>query len=617
VPALRTGYQHDHRQDRALTPMTPTDVPARRPAYIEEFLQRRPEHLREFYAAIIDALMPRYHISTTGIAHKPAVGQKAIPFCSLFRVKAMVRTPKSKLWSRVIELIDPDGELVECIISAGTITGKPRDAVSRLADYGLQVYNDHNVRDISHILNNWPVPKDSRLTLIDKVGWTADRHAFILPSGRVMTRKGAPQKYQYGGDKFGEELGSLTEWREGIASLANGNINLVFGIALGFSTALISFTQLNTLVFHIFGKTSQGKTLVLRVALSVWPKVADEVNTWTGTGNGLEGEILKSNNILLGLDELRADSTPELPEVAYRFSNKSGKSRAKVDGKAQDRETQKTNVISSGEYSFMETLKQLGATPTGGQRVRMLDIPAKGKYGIFDDLHGSPTPDAFVTQLENTLSDVSGPPSTAFIERLLEMPQDELQKALDVERAAHTQDLNEYLGIVSGDSETSEIRRVIRSYALISVAGEWATRWGLTGWEPGTASAAVKEVAYRWLEEYQKMPSDQTEELERVRDYILDNEERFIDLACEKIAPNDDTPGYKDEQSFYILTQTFLKLTKDKKKALSALSKAGYLEKGGERNSHQTRLPPFVPKRPRAYRIRRDILDYEGQDDTP
>ncbi|MBU0642716.1 MAG: DUF927 domain-containing protein, partial [Alphaproteobacteria bacterium] len=194
--------------------------------------------------------------------------------------------------------------------------------------------------------------------------------------------QGGTEKIQSGGDIVGEELGSLTQWRAGVAALAKGNINMMFGISLGFSTALISFTKLNTLVFHLFGNTSQGKTLVLRTALSVWPKIGDEEKTWEGTGNGLEGEIVKSNNILLGLDELRADATPDLPEVVYKFANKPSKARGKKKGGAHDRETWKTNVISTGEYSFVDTLRQLGATPTGGQRVRMLDIPARGEYGV-------------------------------------------------------------------------------------------------------------------------------------------------------------------------------------------------------------------------------------------
>jgi putative DNA primase/helicase len=580
-----------------------------------EFIERRPEHLRDFYAALLDELPPEFSISTAGIKHRSGAN-RSTPFCTLFRVKAMVRTQKSKLWSRVVELIDPGGELVECILSAGTITGKPRDAVAKLSDHGLQVYNDYQLRAIAQLLRNWPVPSESRLTLIDKVGWTEDKDAFILTSGRVLTCPEAPKKYQFGGDRNGEELGSLPQWREGVATLAKRNINMAFGISLGFSTALVPLTNLNTLIFHIFRRTSQGKTLVLRTGLSVWPQVGEKIKTWEGTGNGLEGEIAKSHSILLGLDELRAEATPELPEVVYKFGNSSTKARGKKEGGAEDRKNWETNVFSAGEYSFVETLKQLGATATGGQRVRMLDIPAKGEYGVFDFLHGFDTSDAFVSQLENALDEASGPPGIEFVERLLEMTKDDLKKALDKDHTAHTQALNEHLGIVSGDDKTSEIRRVIKSFALISTAGEWATRWGLTGWKPGTASEAVKTIAHRWLDEYLRMPAHHSEELEKVRDFIVENEARFIKLVSGPVVPSQDTLGYQDDEFFYILPPTFVGLTKEKNKTLNALTDSGYLEKGGENKSLQTRLPSAVPRRPRAYRIRRSILEFQNNTET-
>jgi len=581
-----------------------------------EFLERQPEPLREFYSAIVRELPPEYKATTAGFQQRSQAGQRPTPFCTLFRVKAMVRTPKSKLWSLVVELIDPDGELVECILSAGTITGKPRDAVAKLSDHGLQVHNDYHLRTIAQLVRNWPVPPAARQTLIDRVGWTQDKAVFVLTSGHVLSPKGGSANYRFAGEANGEIIGDLMKWSKGVAALANGNTNMVFGIALGFSTALVPFTNLNTLIFHIFRRTSQGKTLVLRTGLSVWPKVGEEIKTWEGTGNGLEGEIAKSHSILLALDELRAEATPELPEVVYKFGNSSTKARGKKEGGSEDRGNWKNNVFSGGEYSFVETMKQLGATPTGGQRVRMLDIPAKGEYGVFDFLHGFDTSDAFVSQLERALDEASGPPGVEFVEQILEMTQDDLKKALDRDHTTHTQDLNEHLGIVSGDDKTSEIRRVIKSYALISTAGEWATRWGLTGWEPGTASAAVKTVAHRWLEEYLRMPAHHSEELEKVRDFIAENEGRFIKLVSGPVVPSEDTLGYQDDEFFYVLPPTFVGLTKAKNKTLSALTDSGYLEKGGEDKSLQTRLPSAVPRRPRAYRIRRSILEFQSNTET-
>lgn len=585
----------------------------------DSFLADLPDDQRDFYAEIFRYLPKGYHLSTKGISHTPGVGRPPVPFCSPFRVKQLVQEPSTKDWTRVVELLNPIGEIVDCVIPEGKLTGSPREAISLLSDRGLRVHNDREIAIILALVRNWEVSFDAHLTLIERVGWTSDRDAFILPTGRVIRRSGTSLKYSFGGDRNGKEIGDLKVWRERVASLAPGNPNLVFGIALGFSTALMPFTKLNTLIFHLFQATSRGKTLVLRTALSVWPKIGDEEKTWDGTGNGLEGEIAKSNNILLGLDELRAKSTPDLSEIIYKFANSSTKARGKKEGGPQNRETWKTNVISTGELSFVETLRELGATATGGQRVRMLDIPAEGTYGIFDVLHGFETGNAFVDGLEDVLDEAAGPAGAAFVEHLLDLPTKELKKVTRSAMGDYTQNLQEHLEIIADDEKSSEIGRVLKSFALVATAGEWATRWGLTGWEPGTAEEAVKTIARRWLDNRLRMPTHQSEELEAVRDYIAANDTLFIPLSAAKSTLGGDALGYQDDAFFYILPATFEGLVGDKTKVtktLNALVGGGYLEKGGENKSLQYRLPSVVPGRPRAYRIRRSILSFKETPET-
>jgi putative DNA primase/helicase len=588
-----------------------------------EFLKRQPEPLREFYSAIIHELPPEYRATTAGFQQRSQTGQRPTPFCTLFRVKALVRTPKVKLWSRVVELIDPDGELVECILSAGTITGKPRDAVAKLSDHGLQVHNDYHLRTIAQLIRNWPVPPAARLTLVDRVGWMPDRDAFVLTSGRVLTRKGTPKKYQFGGERSGEELGSLSRWRDNIAGLAIGNTNMVFGISLGFSTALLEFSELNTLIFHFFGKTSTGKTRVLLSALTVWPRTSKQAKTWAGTITGLEAEIAKSSGILMGLDELLHDATPELHAVIYRISNNNSKAKGKKEGGAQDRDNWSSGVISSGEYSFVDTLRKLGGIPTGGQGVRMLDIPAIGHHGIFDNLHGSTTGEDFVHRLDKSLRTNWGHAGAAFVERLLELEVEALRANLDADLRRHEIALQQHLSVIAGDEKSNEILRVLRSFALVATAGEWASDWGLTGWETGEAYAAVQRIAERWLDGRGRLPFEQSQTLKKVQEYLTVNEHRFTPLSDAGSRPDygNGGPVYQDETFIYLLPAALsymarkLEITKTKQ-VLDALTEGGFLETGGEDKSRQFKLPAVVPNRPRAYRIRRTILDFEGEDDT-
>lgn len=624
VAGVRPDYGHDHHNNIALPMMKPPTVPPVKGITRAEFLERQPEHLREFYAAIFNALSPQFVLSRGGIAHKPGHGQMSVPFCSPFRVKALVEASKSKHWSRVVELLNPKGELVECIIAEGSLTGRPRDAIATLSNHGLQVHNEYQIRVILDLVRNWPVPSEAYLTLIDRVGWTQGRDAFILTSGRVITRKGEAPRYRFGGEPSGKEIGSLALWRDHIGALAVGNTNMVFGISLGFSTALFEFTELDTTIYHLFAKTSEGKTRTLRSALTVWPRIGDKEKTWAGTINGLEAEIAASHNILLGLDELRGDATPDLPALIYRFANGASKARGRKEGGAKERETWRTAVLSTGEISFVDVVSKLGGMPTGGQGVRMLDIPATGHYGVFDALHGSETSDDFVARLDKAIRRAWGAAGAAFVEKLLELEEETLRDILETDVRRYEVALQRHLGVIPGDEKTSEIRRVLRSFALVATAGEWASDWGLTGWETGAAYAAAQTIAERWLHGRGRIPFEQTQTLKKVQEYLTINEQRFVPLsdAGSRREHGAGEPVYQDDTFIYLLPAALAHMARElaiteTEKVLEALTEGGFLERGGEDKSRQHRLPSVVPNRPRAYRIRRTILNFEGKDDTP
>lgn len=579
---------------------------------LADLLASAPEHQHGLYSDLHRSLPSHYSISHKGIARELPYGQKATPFCSPFRVQGQVKNPTTKLWSRVVELIDPAGDLATAIIPEGILTGKPREAIARLSDCGLRVFAEDEIRTILQLIRNWEVPDDAKLQLIDRVGWVPEKDAFALPTGRVLSRHGVKSKYSYGGPLGAKETGSLDLWRDQTASLSLGNPNLIFAISLGFSSALMPFTEQNTVIFHFFGKTSTGKTRVLRAGLSVWPSINKKEKTWNGTANGLEAEIAESHSILMGLDELRADATPDLPLVIYQFANGSEKGRAKKEGGSQGRKSWNTAVISTGEYSFREIVRKLGALPTGGQQVRMFDIPAEGTYGVFDCLHGSETSEEFVNRLDRAIKKSYGPAGAAFAERIVALCEDDVDDMLAIKTRPHISALQQHLSVVVGDPETAALLRVIKSFALVATAGELATEWGITGWAPGTASEAVRIIAQRWMDNQNLNSVDHTEDIEILRSYIADNIAGFVKLSDAKNVADVNILGYKDEEFFYILFATMPKIKSNNKKGsdvLSALVKGGYLGRGGEKNSLQFRLPSIVPGRPRAYRIHRNMLN--------
>ena len=136
----------------------------------------------------------------------------------------------------------------------------------------------------------------------------------------------------------------------------------------------------------------------------------------------------------------------------------------------------------------------------------MIDIPLKGAFGAFDTLHEHATADAFVRALDDSLAKAGGGAGALFVTGIMHGSAGHMEAYVNrrvTEQAAAMQDA---LGIVAGDTKTTEIRRVLDAFALIAVAGELASQWEITGWPEGAATAAVQEVAKRWLGDRGNMP---------------------------------------------------------------------------------------------------------------
>ncbi|TNJ40934.1 hypothetical protein [Phaeobacter sp. B1627] len=152
-------------------------------------------------------------------------------------------------------------------------------------------------------------------------------------------------------------------------------------------------------------------------------------------------------------------------------------------------------------------------------------------------------------------------------------------------------------------------------FALVAVAGEFATQRQITGWPTGTASAAVMVMAAKWFEQSgADKPTEQNSAVERTRDYLLQfGDSRFGLLRQGADAPaeapaarSQEAAGYRNDDYFYMLKPTFdtIHRGQDAKRAAEKLEAAGYLEPRGERNSRQFALSGVRKQRIRVYGIR-------------
>lgn len=85
------------------------------------------------------------------------------------------------------------------------------------------------------------------------------------------------------------------------------------------------------------------------------------------------------NDMLLPLDEITEIRPSVLYEAIYMLANGSGKARMNKDITAADQARWRLALISSGEISIEEKLKEGRLDSMAGHEVRLIDIEADGR----------------------------------------------------------------------------------------------------------------------------------------------------------------------------------------------------------------------------------------------
>jgi len=382
------------------------------------------------------------------------------------------------------------------------LKGSCEELRGELLNMGLEI--DPNNRNLlpAYLQSRKPA---KRLVSAVNVGWHGK--AFVLPhrviggNGDVRFQAEYADRHEYA------TRGTLDGWRDKIARYCVGNPNLGFSISAAFAGPLLSPCHMNGGGFHGFGESSVGKSTGLKSAASVWGG-PEFMRSWRATGNGLEGAATLLNDGLLCLDEIGEADRHDLGRVVYAIANGIGKQRANRYGAARALNRWTVLALSTGEKTFEATLAEKGEAPRAGQMIRLLNVEITGQHGAFDDLHDKPNGRALSDHLQAAVTEHYGTAGIAFLERLTADTRD-LPAALDAEfQRLCTDDLSPQEG------------RAARRFALVAMAGELATEFGVTGWPSGTAREAARVMFERWREHHDAPTVETDQILRAVSDFI-------------------------------------------------------------------------------------------------
>lgn len=409
-------------------------------------------------------------------------------------ILASVRDEHSAGWGLLVGFEDPDGRPHREIIPARTFNGEGLEASGLLFDRGLKIAPRGRPLLIEYLQTANP-KKRARVT--NRTGWhdSDDGRAFVLPD-RAFGNGGEEWIFESDapdGNTY-RQRGTLAEWKEGVARRCAGNSRLVFAVSLAFASPLLHLAGAESGGFHLRSHSSDGKTMALRVAASVCGS-EKYMQRWRATANGLEGLAMQYCDAPLLLDELAQLDAREAGEVAYMLANGSGKARAGRGGGMRARSYWRLLFLSSGEIGLAQHMAEAGRQTRAGQELRLAEIPADaGKgLGLFEDLHESASGAEFAKAIDHATRRHYGSAWVEWLKRLVsEAPGSLVCAVHEGVRAFERRYLSE--------SASGQARRVASRFALVGVAGELATQWGITGWNQGEALKAVGACFMAWLD---------------------------------------------------------------------------------------------------------------------
>ncbi|HHF7348584.1 TPA: DUF927 domain-containing protein [Legionella feeleii] len=535
----------------------------------------------------------RFEVSTKGIyflgKDKDGIDLPPRWISSPLYVIAKTRDSKSGDWGRLLEWRDDDGVVHKWAMPIALLQGDASEVRRELASLGLSISPNRISRDLlASYLQVFPI--EERARCVDCLGWHND--VFVTPSESIgQHEEHVVFQNAHALEPAFSVSGKAEDWRASIGRLAKGNSRLIFAISCAFAPSLAALIGEDSGGFHLRGASSCGKTTALKLAASVWGKPSSYTRLWRTTTNGLEGLAAMHNDGLLILDELSQIDPKEAGEAAYLLANGQGKTRASKNGMARAAAQWRLFFLSAGEESLSALMARAGQRANAGQEIRLAEIEADAgaNLGIFESLHEYTSAANLALALNELTSKHYGAVGGEWLKAIVkDRPQ--LPKAL-------MQSIDTFVGKCTNPSMSGQIMRVARRFALVAVAGELATHYGLTGWSLSEASKAARTCFKAWIDGFGATGSREDRAiLSHVRAFFeAHGASRFDDIKFPNNERIHNRAGFyrqseNEDREYLVLSEIFkneICQGFDPRLVVSVLKNAGWLEPGSDGKSSQ------------------------------
>lgn len=556
-----------------------------------------------------DSIICRYSggtfdVSRRGVffigADKGGKDQAPLWISARLDVAAKTRDSNSAEWGRLLRWCDDDGTMHQWAVPLQLLQSDGTEMRRELARMGLTISPSKAARDLLvAYVQVWPVK--ARARCVERLGWHGS--IYVTPSESVgQDDEVVVFQNSHAIEPAFASAGTVDQWRASVGMLAAGNSRLVFALSVAFAGPLAHVAGEESGGFHFRGASSSGKTTALKVSASVWGNPTTYPRLWRATANGLEGLAALHNDGLLILDELSQVDPKEAGEAAYLLANGQGKARASRDGTARQSARWQLLFLSAGEESLTALMARAGRKSNAGQEIRLADIDADAGAGMgaFEVLHGQATAAALALAIKDAAMRNHGMVGREWLHIIV------ANRATLADTIAH--EITKFVDDVVPNDAEGQVLRVARRFALVAVAGELATHFGLTGWNSGEAIKAAHKCFAAWFDTFGGSDNREVRNiLSQVRAYFeTHGASRFEDMKATQDQRIINRAGFyrtgvNGEREFLVLPEAFKREVCngfDMRTANRALQAAGWIEPGKDgKTAQKPRIPGIGPTR--------------------